>query len=112
METGLHSMAEIEREFRANPIAGNQQLRAWKRQDFTRFLEQTVEVLHKREDNSFSQLLLQLLREDWAGMQTILFSQDLMNLDEAARAICVVSKTDPSFQMHLVSEVLRKLEES
>ena len=87
-------------------------MRQWKDNDHADFLAKSIEVLKRGEDNSFTQLILGLCRADGASIQQILFTANLLSLDEAARVVRLASKSDPGFQVHLVAAVMTEIEKA
>ena len=84
----------------------------WRDSDHADFLAKSLEVLKRGEDNSFTQLILELCRADGASIQQILFTADLLSLDEAARVVRLATKSDPGFQVYLVAAVKAEIEKA
>ncbi len=87
-------------------------LRQLNNDDYGDFLAMVIEVLKQGEDNSFTQLILDLCREVGASIQQILFTADLLSMDEAARVVRLASKSDPGFQMQLVAAVKTEIDKA
>lgn len=93
-------------------MGAHSRLRQWKDNHHVDFLAKALEVLKRGEDTNFTQLVLQLCREDGVSMQQILFTADLLSLDEAARVVRLATKSDPGFQVHLVAAVKAEIEKA
>ncbi|WP_031495151.1 HEAT repeat domain-containing protein [Bryobacter aggregatus] len=106
----MNSIVEIERVFAQNAMQARSRLRQWKDTDPANFLQQTIELLKRGEDTGFTHMVLQLCREDRSSLQELLFTSDLLSLDESARLVHLVTKNDPNFQVDLVASVKAVLE--
>ena len=107
-----NSIAEFEKAFAENPMGAHARLRRWKNEDHNDFLAKAVVILKRGEDNSFTHLILQMCREDGTTIQHILFTANILSLDEAARLVRLASKTDPAFQVHLVASVKAEIDKA
>lgn len=104
------SIEELEKLFGEDPKRGHEQMRAWKSEHRAEFLRMAIGVLEQGTANSFSQVLLQLCREDSSSLNQMLGTADLLSLDEAARLLRVSSRNDPSYQVDLVARVKAELD--
>jgi hypothetical protein len=104
------SIEELEKIFGEDPKRGHEQMRAWKSEHRAEFLRVAIGVLEGGMGNSFSQVLLQLCREDSSSLNQMLVTADLLSLDEAARLLRVSSKNDPSYQVDLIARVKAELD--
>lgn len=93
-------------------MAAHQKLRSFKNEDYPQFLNTAVTVFKRREDSNFTQILIQLLREDDPCLRQILFSKDMLTLDEAAQLVRSASRLDPGFQVHLVGAVKTEIDKA
>jgi len=106
------SIQQLEKVFTENPKLGHEQLREWKAADHAEFLRQAIDVLEIGLGNSFSQVVLQMCREDSSNLKQMLFTADLLSLDDAARLLRITSKNDPGYQVHLVSSVKAEFDQT
>jgi len=106
------SIQELERIFGEDPKLGHQQMQEWKAEHRADFLRMAIGVLEQGSGNSFSQLLLQVCREDSSSLSQMLVTADLLSLDEAARLLRVSTKNDPSYQVSLIANVKAELEKN
>lgn len=106
------SILEIERVFADDPKNGREQLCQLKASNHREFLSQAIQYLEVGNANSYSQVILQICREDAFNLNQMLFTADLLTLDEAARLLRVSSKNDPGYQEHLISSVMAEIEKA
>ena len=100
-----NSIAAIEQVFADNPRQGHERLLSWKAADHANFLRQSIELLERAGNNSFTQLVQRLCREDSSKLKQMLFTADLLSLDESARLLRISSKSDAGYETHLISEL-------
>ena len=100
-----NSIAAIEQVFADNPRQGHERLLSWKAADHANFLRQSIELLERAGNNSFTQLVQRLCREDLSKLKQTLFTADLLSLDESARLLRISSKSDARYETHLISEL-------
>ena len=100
-----NSIAAIEQVFADNPRQGHERLLSWKAADHANFLRQSIELLERAGNNSFTQLVQRLCREDSSKLKQTLFTADLLSLDESARLLRISSKSDARYETHLISEL-------
>lgn len=100
-----NSIAAIEQVFADNPRQGHERLLSWKAADHANFLRQLIELLERAGNNSFTQLVQRLCREDSSKLKQTLFTADLLSLDESARLLRISSKSDARYETHLISEL-------
>ena len=100
-----NSIAAIEQVFADNPRQGHERLLSWKAADHANFLRQSIELLERAGNNSFTQLVQRLCREDSSKLKQTLFTADLLSLDESARLLRISSKSDARYETHLISEM-------
>ena len=110
-ETSL-SIRDLQSVFVDDPQTGREQLRQLKSQEHGEFLRQAIHHLENGPNNSFSQVLLQMCREESSNLKSMLFTADLLSLDEAARLVRLSSKNDASFQVHLLASVKGEIDKS
>lgn len=98
-----NSIAVIEQLFAGNPRLGHERLLRWKAEDHATFLRQSIKLLEGADNNSFTQLVQRLCREDSSSLKQMLFTADLLSLDESARLLRISSKNDAGYETHLIS---------
>lgn len=98
-----NSIAVVEQLFTENPRLAHEQLLSWKATDHAGFLRQSIELLERGESNSFTQLILRLCRADSSNLKQMLFTADLLSLDESARLLRLSSRNDAGYETHLIS---------
>ena len=98
--------------FQGNPVIAHQRLREFRASNHPEFLRQALEILRAGEDNSFTHLLIQSLREDGRSLQQMLFDPAAMSVEEAANVVKLVSKSDPSFTVHFTAAIKTEIDKS
>ena len=98
-----NSIAALETLFTENPILGHERLLSWKAADHAGFLRQGIELLEGEGSSSFTQLVLLLCREDASSLKQMLFTANLLSLDESARLLRVSSRNDAAYETNLIS---------
>ena len=106
------SIQELERVFAESPKLGHEQLQQWKTEHHAEFLKQAIELLESGQGNSFSQIVLKLLRQDASSLKQLVATADLLSLDDSIRMLRVASKNDAGYQNHLVSNVKSEIDHS
>jgi hypothetical protein len=104
------SIYELERVFIESPKLGHERLQQWKSEDHGEFLRQAIELLESGQSNSFSQIVLKLLRQDSSSLKQLVATADLLSLDDSIRMLRVTSKNDTGYQNNLVSNVKAEID--
>ncbi|MCX6609952.1 MAG: HEAT repeat domain-containing protein [Acidobacteria bacterium] len=104
------SIQELERVFAESPKLGHEQLQQWKAEHHADFLRQAIELLESGQGNSFSQIVLKLLRQDSSSLKQLVATADLLSLDDSIRMLRVASKNDAGYQNHLVTNVKSEID--
>ncbi len=106
------SIQELEKVFAESPKLGHEQLQHWKNEEHAEFLRQAIDLLESGQGNSFSQIVLKLLRQDASSLKQLVATADLLSLDDSIRMLRVASKNDAGYQNHLVSNVKSEIDHS
>jgi len=104
------SIQELERVFAESPKLGHEQLQLWRSEHHADFLRQAIELLESGQGNSFSQIVLKLLRQDSSSLKQLVATADVLSLDDSIRMLRVASKNDAGYQNHLVSNVKAEID--
>lgn len=104
------AFVELERIFGANPQEGHARLLEFRGEHHAAFLRQAIAVLESGRSDSFSQILWRLCQEDSTGLQQMLFTADLLSLDEAAKLLRLSGSKDPGYQTSLVETVRTEID--
>ncbi len=106
------SIQELEKVFAESPRLGHEQLQHWKNEEHAEFLRQAIDLLESGQGNSFSQIVLKLLRQDASSLKQLVATADLLSLEDSIRMLRVASKNDAGYQNHLVSNVKSEIDHS
>lgn len=106
------TISDLESVFLESPQNGREKLLQLKAEHQGEFLRQAIPFLELGVTNSFSQMILQLCREDALDVQHLLFTPDLLSLEEAARLLHISSKNNPRYQIHLISSVKSEIDKA
>lgn len=103
-------LPELEEIFQESPQQAHTRLRAYHDEQRSDFLREAIALLESGRNNSFSQIVWKICQENTAGLQQLLFTVDLLNLDDAAKLLRLSGSKDPGYQTSLVERVRKEIE--
>lgn len=103
-------LPELEAIFQNSPQEAHSRLRAYHDERRSDFLREAIALLESGRNNSFSQVVWKICQENTADLQQLLFTVDLLNLDDAAKLLRLSGSKDPGYQISLVERVRKEIE--
>lgn len=98
--------------FLADPKVGHEALKRFRQDDLAEFLRQAIRFLENGAQTSFAQVVQQFCQEDAATLPQMLFTADLLSLEEAAQLLRIHSRHNPDYQVNLMETVRREIDEA
>ncbi len=112
MEGITASIRDLEEVFLADPKEGHERLKQFFEEQRAEFLRQAIALLSEGTPTSFSQLVQQICQKEAGTLEQILFTADLLSLDETAQLLKIQGRNNPAHQVNLLQSVRREIDRS
>ena len=110
MQESALIIEEIESQFEANPAVSLQRLRALKTADFPSFVKTGSTLLQSGKDSRLARLILHLICENDASLDSLLFDNDGLDASTAGSIAILAAKVDPKLQTRWLNELKEEIE--
>lgn len=104
------SIRNLEGVFLADPKEGHERLRQFCEENRVEFLRQAIDLLGEGTPTSYSQVVQQFCQKEAGSLQQILFTADLLSVDEAVQLIRIQNRNNPAHQVNLMQSVRREID--
>ncbi|MBZ2183996.1 MAG: HEAT repeat domain-containing protein [Bryobacter sp.] len=104
------SIRNLERVFLADPKEGHERLKQFCEENRVEFLRQAIAFVGEATPSSYSQVVQQFCQKEAGSLQQILFTADLLSLDEVAQLLRIQNRNNPAHQVSLMQSVKREID--